>query len=225
QQRWRVVPWPVGVPLPPGAEVVGQWPPPGQAPADEGSAQWLADGDAEDPQRRNDKALAYFQLFQPYLGYGEDEIEGDPDSGLEAFSRAGGLRLPVGGASTRRKPFPDSPVYYIRMPAAPYVFVPGLGYVSQPPPPPPPPPRRAATYNPFINVPVEFVSNGKPTGVYRWQGRPASTTTTPKPALQQSAVNTLDKGPYVFNGKPSRVHVLRDQYNVLYADALQNFYP
>ncbi|XP_026474625.1 uncharacterized protein LOC113378305 [Ctenocephalides felis] len=65
--------------------------------------------------------------------------------------------------------FPNSPIYYIRLPATPYMFVPGLGYVSNPPtmnqlgagalPPPP---------DPFINLPVNFMSNGKPTNIYQW---------------------------------------------------------
>nr|BAM19599.1 unknown unsecreted protein [Papilio xuthus] len=47
----------------------------------------------------------------------------------------------------------------------------------------------------------------------------------PKPTPSNSKVTNL-KGPYVFNGKPAdNVYVLRDTYNSIYSDALQNFYP
>lgn len=39
-----------------------------------------------------------------------------------------------------RKKYDDSNIYYIRLPPTPYMFVPGLGYVSQPPKYSPPPP-------------------------------------------------------------------------------------
>lgn len=52
------------------------------------------------------------------------------------------------------------------------MFIPGLGYVSQPPtyhpmslPPPPPPPQPQSS---FFNLPLDFISNGKPTNIYQW---------------------------------------------------------
>jgi hypothetical protein len=129
-------------------------------------------------------------------------------------------------------PYPDSPIYYIRLPPTPYVFVPGLGYVSQPPPPPSP---LASQINPFINLPIEFIANGKPTNIYQWSGAPAlESGMTHRPSLPSypypkpkpdSSVNSLNKGPYVFNGRPSDVYVLRDSVNAMYSDALQSFYP
>lgn len=128
------------------------------------------------------------------------------------------------------RPKGNSPIYYIRLPPTPYMFIPGMGYVSNPPSLRPPP--VVQTESQFINLPVPFVSNGKPTGVYIWN--PSTTTTSsqsgyysprPKPPLKDSVITSLDKGPYVFNGRPSDIFLLRNAYNTLYADALQNFYP
>ena len=129
-------------------------------------------------------------------------------------------------------PYPDSPIYYIRLPPTPYVFVPGLGYVSQPPPPPSP---LSSQMNPFINLPLDFIANGKPTNIYQWSGAPAMQPAMPdRPSLPsypypkpkpESSVNNLNKGPYIFNGRPSDIYVLRDSVNAIYSDALQNFYP
>lgn len=157
--------------------------------------------------------------------------------------------------------YDNSPIFYIRLPPTPYMFVPGLGYVSQPPTlgpamPPMLPQGVPSPADPFINLPIDFVSNGKPTGVYQWSGAPGypsgpqmtmdpygygsqpamqpvhhssyntqSYKPKPKPAPTNSKVTNL-KGPFVFNGKPSdSVYVLRDTYNSIYSDALQNFYP
>ncbi|XP_032525481.2 WW domain-binding protein 11 [Danaus plexippus] len=153
--------------------------------------------------------------------------------------------------------YDNSPIFYIRLPPTPYMFVPGLGYVSQPPSlgpmAPMLPPGVPQQADPFINLPIDFVSNGKPTGVYQWSGaagyppapqmdpfgygpsppvmppapRPEykPSFTKPKPVPTNSKITNL-KGPYVFNGKPSdSVYVLRDTYNSIYSDALQNFYP
>jgi len=131
-------------------------------------------------------------------------------------------------------PYPDSPIYYIRLPPTPYVFVPGLGYVSQPPPPPPPSPL-SSQINPFINLPIDFITNGKPTNIYQWSGAPTmQPAMTDRPSLPSypypnpkpdSSVTNLNKGPYIFNGRPSDIYVLRDSVNAIYSDALQNFYP
>lgn len=87
--------------------------------------------------------------------------------------------------ANRRKPASsqqNSPIFYIRLPPTPYMFVPGMGYISQPPTiqpiaaqfaaPPPPPQLHRVPMNPFINVPVSFLSNGKPTNIYQWAGAP-----------------------------------------------------
>lgn len=52
----------------------------------------------------------------------------------------------------------ESPIYYIRLPPIPYSYVPGFGYIS----------HADAPSNTFVNLPINFVSNGKPSTVYRY---------------------------------------------------------
>ncbi|XP_059475899.1 uncharacterized protein LOC132196948 [Neocloeon triangulifer] len=140
---------------------------------------------------------------------------------------------------------PDSPIYYIRLPANPYVYMPGMGYVSRPAPvqtpvasPPPviPPPVRRPS--PFYQLPLDFVSNGKPgSTVQIWPRDPVPTTTTtttttppprPPPVIKPFNPTNINRlpGPFFFNGKPSGFYILQqDPYNSLYADVLHNFYP
>lgn len=109
-------------------------------------------------------------------------------------------------------------------------IVSGLGYMSQPPPNP---------MSQFVNIPVNFVSNGKPNGVYQWTGgmdiptaAPPPKPTTPKPKPRpvkkpmkpDSTIHRLP-GQFTFNGRPEDIFVLRDSYNSLYGDVLQNLYP
>ncbi|KAL3272471.1 hypothetical protein HHI36_013951 [Cryptolaemus montrouzieri] len=119
----------------------------------------------------------------------------------------------------------NSPIYYIALPPQPYIFVPGMGYMSQPPPSP---------AGNFLNLPVNFVANGKPSNIYQWsgspfsnlmpQGKPVTQRPTEKPKPADSSIINLDNK-FVFNGKPSdSISVLRDSYNALYSDALENFY-
>lgn len=213
---------------------------------------------------RQNKALSYYDFVPQYFGGGDydtnDDLSYDVQDDTEEDDRS---RV----APSRRKQnqyknsitnqnslsYDNSPIYYIRLPPTPYMFVPGVGYISQPPslgPPVPPP------VNPFINVPIDFVSNGKPTNVYQWSGaptyqppvaidpfsqlysrpvsrpqqqRPTNNFGYQRPTQNKKPVDTkvtnLKKGPYNFNGKPHDVFLLRDSYNALYSDALQNFYP
>ncbi|CAO1420146.1 unnamed protein product [Diamesa serratosioi] len=100
----------------------------------------------------------FYEDFESFYGYGGEEEE-------EIMSRQsqGHRRRPAAG-------FKNSPIFYIRLPPTPYMFVPGLGYISQPPtyqplaPIPPP-------VSPFYNVPLNFLANGKPTNVYQWGGQ------------------------------------------------------
>lgn len=200
--------------------------------------------------RRQNKALPYFdflpQFFPTDDDYGDEEltlerIEPNEDEDLSRTIPPRRKYNPYKDFSnTNSISYDNSPIYYIRLPPTPYMFVPGLGYISQPPsvgPPVPPP------VNQFINVPIEFVSNGKPTNVYQWNNAPAYQTSPavnpynpifPNPSRPfqkpnkkptDSKVTNLNKGPYVFNGKPNDIFVLRDSYNSLYSDALTNFYP
>lgn len=227
---------------------------------------------------RRNKALNLFGFYPSFLSSGIDYSEDDEDINFtvndenfeeEELSRT----IPTRRRQQNKKKngnsqyqndninslqYENSPIFYIRLPPTPYMFVPGLGYVSQPPSLGPPmapmmpqvPPQVA---DPFINLPIDFVSNGKPTGVYQWSGAPAYPQMPqvdpfgyggqpmmpqrptynvpsyqppkPKPAPSNSKITNL-KGQYMFNGKPGdNVYVLRDTYNSIYSDALQNFYP
>lgn len=237
------------------------------------------------PTNRKNKALNLFGFYPSFLSSGFDFPEDDDDDNVnftvnddnfedDDLSRT----IPSRRRQSNKKKngngdsyqndnlnslqYDNSPIFYIRLPPTPYMFVPGLGYVSQPPnlgPPMSPmmpqgPPQVA---DPFINLPLDFVSNGKPTGVYQWSGGPSypqvpqmpvdpygfgpqpmmpprptynmpsysQPKPKPKPAPTNSKVTNL-KGQYMFNGKPGdSVYVLRDTYNSIYSDALQNFYP
>lgn len=225
--------------------------------------------------RRQNKALNLFGYFPPFLSSGLDYSDDDDDvtfgvsdDGLEdddlsrtlpsrrrqqSKKKNGQGNFPNDNINSLQ--YDNSPIFYIRLPPTPYMFVPGLGYVSQPPslgPMAPPPPQ-----DPFINLPLDFVSNGKPTGVYQWNGAPSFSQmpqmpqmdpfgygpppqpmmpvqrpsynpsySKPKPKPPSNSKVTNLKGQYVFNGKPGdNVYVLRDTYNSIYSDALQNFYP
>lgn len=161
-----------------------------------------------------------------------------------------------------RKRYEESNIFYVRLPPAPYTFVPGLGYISQPPaystatlkpqlplvtqllqlpyvrPVGGPEPAFQQTVNPFVKVPIDFVSNGKPTSVYQWQKKPnqrpadspitnlddlsADFVTNGKPTFiyrwptshkstkrpDDSSLNSLDLKPYTFNGKLTSLYLL-----------------
>ncbi|RLU20759.1 hypothetical protein DMN91_007372 [Ooceraea biroi] len=157
------------------------------------------------------------------------------------------------------KRYRESDIFYIRLPPTPYMFVPGLGYVSQPPTystaalkpqlalvpqllhlpharPTQPAQLQLAPQqitNPLIKLPIDFVSNGKPTSVYEWHkkstkkpidspimnldsfvsnGKPTSIYQWPsnlKPIKRpDDSLNSLDLGPYAFNGKLTSVYLL-----------------
>lgn len=109
----------------------------------------------------------FYDDFEAYYGgYGDEE---------DVMSR-------TSSGQRRRPQYKNSPIYYIRLPPTPYMYVPGLGYVSQPPTynplPPPPPPPPPMPVSPFYNVPVNFLANGKPTSIYNW---PAPAAAPPAP--------------------------------------------
>lgn len=177
------------------------------------------------PSYRKNKMLDYFAYFPdpivpPYQspeyyaqhGYYSDMHPMEVDDYMSRANR----RRPSGNE--------NSPIYYIRLPPTPYMFVPGMGYISQPPTIQPISPQYSmpAPVNPFVNVPVNFLSNGKPTNVYQWNNSPAFGPQypsylparpqhrpgyRPKPYLHDSKITHL-KGPYVFNGRPEDVYLL-----------------
>ncbi|XP_070503780.1 uncharacterized protein [Chironomus tepperi] len=171
----------------------------------------------------------FFDDFASYYGFNSDEEE------IMSRQNPGSRRRPGTGN------FKNSPIYYIRLPPTPYMFVPGLGYISQPPtytPMPPPPP----TISPFYNLPLDFISNGKPTNIYQWGSPAAQFTPQPQyvpqtpayqpsyqrpqrpyqrpmnPYVQESKVTNL-KGAFLFNGRPEEIYVLPpSSYNSIYPD-------
>lgn len=164
-------------------------------------------------EERTGKSLAYYDYVntnEAYSGFANNDFVDYEDNDISR-------NLP------KRKPVKnryDSPIYYIRLPPQPYMFVPGLGYISHQPAPPP-------HVSQFVNLPINFLANGKPSTIYQWNGAVDKFPDMQQNIPQQppdSAIHRLP-GKYSFNGKPNDIYVLRDSYNSLYGDALQNFYP
>ncbi|KAH8388519.1 hypothetical protein KR093_008493 [Drosophila rubida] len=86
------------------------------------------------------------------------------------MSRAAGERRPLSAHSSR-----NSPIYYVRLPPTPYMFVPtnlapspfGSSFspllTYQPMP-------TFSTFGSVFNLPVNFLANGKPSGIYQMNG-------------------------------------------------------
>lgn len=152
----------------------------------------------------------------------------------DIFSRANNRRRP-GNANGGR----NSPIFYIRLPPTPYMFVPGMGYISNPPTITPLPtaiPTPLSTMNPylgnpyatiptanpylqqanpFINLPLNFLSNGKPMNVYQYQNQnrpfqqyqPTQITPTRLPQNQYgSHMPPIRQRPYRPNKNPNYSH-------------------
>lgn len=185
-------------------------------------------------------------VYQPYVGYptpisvdqestNRNSVEYDDDytdSNDVYDNNDDGAR-----ANTKRRPTKqNSPIFYIRLPPTPYMFIPGLGYVSQPPTIQPMMPQYQV--NPFINLPINYLSNAKPTGVYPYTP-PQSSTNYAEPQfpsylpqrpqrlppyrpmkpsynMQDSKVTHL-KGSYIFNGRPEdHIYLLPNPYQAQY---------
>lgn len=125
-----------------------------------------------------------------------------------------------------QKRYQESNIFYVRLPPTPYTFVPGFGYISQPPaystaslkpqiplitelfqlpyvrPVERPQPVPQQIINPFIKLPIDFVSNGKPISVYQWQKKPTNKKPTDSP------ITNLDNlsADFVSNGKPTSIY-------------------
>ncbi|XP_053659431.1 uncharacterized protein LOC128708477 [Anopheles marshallii] len=190
----------------------------------------------------NAASLGSFQSLAASFAAGNDNFQGLEDEDiLSRHSQAG----------RRRPTVKNSPIYYIRLPPTPYMFVPGVGYISQPPtiqpmaaPVPqypqlaPPPP---VTMSPFYQLPINFVSNGKPSGIYQWNGAPAAPAAPPQPTfalpyprpqrpafapspfIQDSKITHL-KGPFLFNGRPEEIFLLQNAFNPLFQSPLNSYY-
>lgn len=81
--------------------------------------------------------------------------------------------------------------------------------------------------SPIYNLPLQFLANGKPTHIYTLDNEIQTAPLKPiKPSPPDSPIYNLDKGPYVFNGKPAdTIFLLRNAYNDLYDETINNFYP
>ncbi|KAH8383231.1 hypothetical protein KR009_007535 [Drosophila setifemur] len=90
------------------------------------------------------------------------------------MSRAAGGRRP---APNHQSPARNSPIYYVRLPPTPYMFLPNMptapfggGFspllTYQPMP-------SFSAFGSVFNLPVNFLANGKPTGVYQVNGSPS----------------------------------------------------
>lgn len=183
--------------------------------------------------KRKSKGLTFYPFFLPHLL----PLGPPPPSGyFQPPNKDGENSFPAEWLS-RTEPFKkntpllDSPTYYIRLPPNPYAFVPGVGYVSRPPSLSDPEvfennktPESTSQagndilHDPFYRIPINFVSNGKPTSVYQLSNDQVG----PKP---ESDFVHLNKGPYVFNGKPNEIFLVAQIYNALYGDELNHFYP
>ncbi|XP_037730779.1 uncharacterized protein LOC119561026 [Drosophila subpulchrella] len=102
-------------------------------------------------------------------------FSGAPNNDLEdvVMSRAAGGRRP---GANHPSPARNSPIYYVRLPPTPYMFLPNMptspfggGFspllTYQPMP-------SFSAYGSVFNLPVNFLANGKPTGVYQVNGSP-----------------------------------------------------
>ncbi|XP_049531200.1 uncharacterized protein LOC125948806 [Anopheles darlingi] len=190
----------------------------------------------------NAASLGSFQSLAASFAAGNDHYQGLEDEDI----------LSRHSQASRRRPgqVKNSPIYYIRLPPTPYMFVPGVGYISQPPTIQPmaapipqyqqlPPP---VTMSPFYQLPINFVSNGKPSGIYQWNGGPAAAPAPappqfalpyprpPRPAyvpqagfIQDSKITHL-KGPFLFNGRPEEIFLLQNAYNPLFQSPLAGYY-
>lgn len=198
---------------------------------------WVSSAPIVEKDERNGKSLGILDYLDPQLaGFNIDNTEYLPmDIDENDISRTIPSRKAV-----RPQPY-NSPIYYIRLPPQPYMFVPGLGYVSHSAP---------SAMSQFVNLPMPFVANGKPSNIYQWSGTfqgfptqtppansfpgfPSSPAGSPmytppvkpiKKPLPDSTIHRIP-GTFTFNGKPDDIFLLRDTYNSLYSDVLQNVYP
>lgn len=223
------------------------------------------DGDSEAAERKTGRKHKAMFADYPLVPRAYSRLPVYDVDGYNDNSAIAGTRQSAGGT----KRYQESDIFYIRLPPTPYIYVPGLGYISQPPTystavaaglkpqlvpqlfqlpqharptaarpaTPQPTASPSQTVNPFIKLPIDFVSNGKPTSVYQWQkkhgkkpadspitnldnlsadfvsnGKPTSIyqwQANLKPAKRpDGSLNSLDMGPYNFNGKPTSLYLL-----------------
>lgn len=103
-----------------------------------------------------------------------------------------------------------------------------MGYISQPPTIQPLTPQYPI--NPFINLPITYLSNAKPTGVFPWNQQPSTDFGTPqfpsylpqrpqkpyrpKPQTAPGPDSKITRlGSYLFNGRPENIYLMPPYHN------------
>uniref|UniRef100_A0A1B0A7W1 Uncharacterized protein n=1 Tax=Glossina pallidipes TaxID=7398 RepID=A0A1B0A7W1_GLOPL len=92
---------------------------------------------------------------------------------------------------TNNYPNNNSPIYYVRLPTPPYLFLPSFNVL----------PYHSSAFAPFssfssiFNVPVNFMSNGKPNNIYQMGGSPNDIQTHLQYNHGPSNYNSLSYGP------------------------------
>ncbi|XP_076038688.1 uncharacterized protein LOC143023906 [Oratosquilla oratoria] len=95
----------------------------------------------------------------------------------------------------------NSPIFYIRLPPSPYVYVPSLGYISPP----------ATNFN-FLRPNVNFLTNGKPVGIYQLKdqlGTSQLSSSSSSNAISSSVVKPSEAVTVSKKPKPSETVTLR----------------
>lgn len=169
-------------------------------------------------------------LLDPAMQSGDEYDEEYADTANEVE----GIESDDGSRANKRRPgqTKNSPIFYIRLPPTPYMFVPGMGYISQPPTIQPLTPQYPI--NPFINLPITYLSNAKPTGVFPWNQQATTNFGTPQfpsylPQRPQKPYRpkpqagvTPSQGPdskithlgsYLFNGRPESIYLMPPYHN------------
>ena len=110
---------------------------------------------------------------------------------------------------------PDSRIHFVKLPPQPYTYDSSLGaYVSRLPT----FLNRRVETEPFYNLPIEFVSNGKPHGI-RTSSSPYQKYSTTTESIDHgydryttdSPVIRLNLGPYKFNGRPNSIQAYKSE--------------
>ncbi|EDV54157.1 uncharacterized protein LOC6555219 [Drosophila erecta] len=117
-------------------------------------------------------------MFYPTFSGASNDLED------VVMSRASGGRRP---GANHASPARNSPIYYVRVPPTPYMFLPNMptapfggGFspllTYQPMP-------SFSAYGSVFNLPVNFLANGKPTGIYQVNGSPGEAVGSLTPGL------------------------------------------
>lgn len=111
-------------------------------------------------------------LYPGYVGPSGNEIE-EPMPRAASDHRPQSTHFdtaPTTGsnAATAR----NSQIYFMRFAPMPYMFMPGLGFTSAQPNLPAFQPYTVPAISPVLNIPLNFVANGKPTNIYQMGGTP-----------------------------------------------------